>query len=132
MNYKIAAVTNNKKDLSKHFGKSKFFAIYHIDYDKIVEIEFRELPEHTKSTSKSPIQLGIIDKSISPSLDHHAKLVEMIRDCKAVISGGMGQGMNDRLKKANIETYLTKIKNIDEAVQAYIAGTLINDNELIH
>lgn len=144
-NIKIAVPTNNKKDLSKHFGRSKFFAIHNIEDNKIVEVNYIPLPDHGEhehhghnhdhNGNHQPMGLGMIDKNnkgIGGGRDFHSDLLELIKDCQVIISGGMGMGMQDTLKRSKFTTYLTKIKSIEEAVNSYIDGTLVNDNELIH
>jgi len=146
MNYKIAIPTNNKTDLSKHFGRSKFFAIYNIEDNHIAEISYIPLPEHgdhgehghhnhDHGNHSQHMELGIIEKhgqGNGGGRDFHGDLVEMIKDCEVLISGGMGMGMQENLKRTNLKTYLTKIKTIEEAVNAYIDCTLVNESELIH
>ncbi len=147
MNYKIAIPTNNKKDLSKHFGRSKFFAIYNIVDSKVADINYISLPEHDDHDhhhnhdhdhshhGNQPMGLGMIEKGnkgAGGGRDFHGDLIELIKDCDVLISGGMGMGMQENLKRTKFKTYLTKIKSIEEAVNSYIDGTLENDNELIH
>jgi len=139
---KIAIPTNNKKDLSKHFGRSKFFAVYNVVENKVSEINYIALPEHDEhhhnhdhSSHSQPMGLGMIEKGnkgAGGGRDFHSDLLELIKDCQVIISGGMGMGMQETLKRGKFTTYLTKIKSIEEAVNSYIDGTLVNDKELIH
>lgn len=142
--FKIAIPTNNKKDLSKHFGRSKFFAIYSIVENKVAEISYIPLPKHDEhdhqhnhanGSQSQPMGLGMIEKGnkgAGGGRDFHGDLIELIKDCNVLISGGMGMGMQENLKRTKFKTYLTKIKTIEEAVNSYIDGTLVNDNELLH
>jgi predicted Fe-Mo cluster-binding NifX family protein len=44
----------------------------------------------------------------------------------------MGAGAYESMKRANITPIVTDIANIDEAVQAYIEGRLVDHIEKVH
>jgi len=43
-------------------------------------------------------------------------MAEAISDCQIVLAGGMGWGAYESMKSYNIESIVTDVKNIDEAV----------------
>jgi len=55
-----------------------------------------------------------------------------ITDCQLLIAGGMGWGAHDSLKQNGIESLITDVTNIDEAIQLYIQGKLPNRQERLH
>jgi len=55
-----------------------------------------------------------------------------IADCKALLCGGMGMGAYESMRQLNIQPIVTDISNIDEAVQAFIDGKLVDHTELLH
>jgi predicted Fe-Mo cluster-binding NifX family protein len=55
-----------------------------------------------------------------------------ISDCEVMIVGGMGRPAYASLKARGIEPIITSLRDIDEAVQAYIDGTLDNLMERLH
>jgi predicted Fe-Mo cluster-binding NifX family protein len=59
-------------------------------------------------------------------------MAQSIDDCQALLAGGMGWGAYDSLKSRGIETIITDVTNIDEAVQLYIDGKLPNLMERLH
>ena len=55
-----------------------------------------------------------------------------ILDCQVLLAGGMGQGAYDGLKQAGVQPILTDIRDIEQAVKAYLDGTLTDHPELLH
>jgi predicted Fe-Mo cluster-binding NifX family protein len=64
--------------------------------------------------------------------ERHVSMVQPILDCKALIAGGMGAGAYASIQGAGIEPIVTDMQLIDDAVAAYIAGTLKNHPEYLH
>ena len=59
-------------------------------------------------------------------------MIEAIMDCQAMICGGMGSGAFNSLQASGINPIITDLKDIDEAVQAFIAGKIINRIDKLH
>jgi predicted Fe-Mo cluster-binding NifX family protein len=55
-----------------------------------------------------------------------------IMDCEVLLARGMGAGAYESMKQANIRPVVTDISNIDQAVQAYIEGRLVDHTERLH
>jgi predicted Fe-Mo cluster-binding NifX family protein len=64
--------------------------------------------------------------------DRHARMVVTIADCEVLLARGMGAGAYESMKQANILPVVTDVANIDEAVQAYLAGSLKDHVEMLH
>jgi predicted Fe-Mo cluster-binding NifX family protein len=62
----------------------------------------------------------------------HATMAQSIDDCKVLIAGGMGWGAYDSLKSRGIETVVTDVQNIEEAIKFYLDGKLPNLMERLH
>jgi len=54
----------------------------------------------------------------------HGRMAGAAVDCTAVIAGGMGDPARAALEGAGIKVVLTDLRDIDEAAQRYIEGTL--------
>lgn len=67
-----------------------------------------------------------------PVSDSHTDAATLIADCDIVLSRGMGRGMHAKLQRTGVRAVLTKIVLIEEAVAAYLAGTLSEHPELVH
>jgi predicted Fe-Mo cluster-binding NifX family protein len=59
-------------------------------------------------------------------------MAQSINDCQVLLAGGMGWGAYDSMKSRDIETVITDVPNIDEAVQLYLDGKLSNLMERLH
>lgn len=66
------------------------------------------------------------------SATKHALILEPIRDCEAAIVWGMGVGTYRAVEQAHIRPIVTEVESIEEAVHAYINGTLSDHPEYLH
>jgi len=55
-----------------------------------------------------------------------------ISDCQVLLARGMGAGAYENMKDAGIRPVVTDIANIDEAVEAYVEGRLVDHTEKLH
>jgi len=62
----------------------------------------------------------------------HASMAETISDCQVLLAGGMGMGAYESMQSYNIQSVVTDVQNIDEAINLYLAGKLENRMELLH
>jgi predicted Fe-Mo cluster-binding NifX family protein len=144
---KIAAVSNNGKTISAHFGKARYFVVITAEDGKILS---RELIDRTETSEELSLPfpampgagrpLKVINLQ-EPAAEHkhgHAAGalkrhdIEQIKDCDLVLSRGMGGGMLLRLQQANLRTILTDVMDIEEAIGLFFEGKLRNHPELVH
>ena len=59
-------------------------------------------------------------------------MVEAIKECQILLARGMGNGAYQSMIQLNIKPVVTDIKNIDDAVQAVINGSIIDHTEKLH
>jgi hypothetical protein len=60
--------------------------------------------------------------------DHkHATMTAPLTDVAVLVSRGMGMGAQQHLLGMGIQPVLTDLHGIDEAVEHYVAGTLVNN-----
>lgn len=129
----IAAVTDDGVTISQHFGRAKFYEVLFVESGQVVKRERREKLGHNNFAQEehhhhSSDQHGL-DES---SHNKHISMAEAIKDCKILLSRGMGDGAYQSMLQLNIKPIVTDIKNIDEAVQAVINGSIINHIEKLH
>ena len=55
-----------------------------------------------------------------------------IADCQALLARGMGAGAYQSMEQAGIRPVITDIPTIDEAVQAYLTGGIVDHTERLH
>ena len=116
---KIAFPTLNGTSITAHFGRTRGYIVVDIEDGVEIAREFREVDpgdEHTDPMHNR----------------RHENLVTTIQDCDAVVAGGMGHPIQERLEAAGLEVVLTGIRPIDDAVAAYTAGTLDHDPDRAH
>jgi predicted Fe-Mo cluster-binding NifX family protein len=55
-----------------------------------------------------------------------------IVDCEVLLARGMGAGAHESIKQAGIRSVVADLANIDDAVAAFLAGTLNDHPETLH
>ena len=130
---KIAVITEDGNTISQHFGRAPLYVVVTTEDGKIVNKEARSkaghhtfAAHHPESESEERHGYGAGAQS------QHASMAETIADCQVLLAGGMGWGAYESMQARNIETIVTDIGGIDEAVNLYIAGKLPNLMERLH
>lgn len=121
---KIAVASDDGKIISSHFGRTRGFVIFEIENGEIKDRKY--IPNTFTGHARGSHHLG------THHYDSHAAIIENLKDCKAVISHGMGRRLYDDLTSAGVEVYVTNETDVDRAVELYIKGELINLLELLH
>jgi len=124
---KIAIATDDKVNISLHLGRCKYFAIYTIAPDKILDRKY------IKNTfTHHAIQGSPCDDEILPGeSDHsHKELLEALSGCQVVLSGGIGQRLIEDLKGAGVRAYVVADEGIiEDLIQKYLEGELLVDRD---
>lgn len=123
---KIAVVTDDRQTISAHFGRAIFYVIFTVENGIIKEQYSVQKAGHPHANPDEPPREG-------HSHDHdHASMLEPILECTALITRGMGTGAYNALKSRGIKPVITDIREIDRAVDLYLAGVLVNHLENLH
>jgi predicted Fe-Mo cluster-binding NifX family protein len=130
---RVAAITDDGMEISPHFGRAPFYAVFTIEDQQIVKRELRDKMGHRQFMHEE----SLIDETgrhgFGPgSSERHAAMAEAIRDCDVLLCRGMGWGAFESMKEAGIDTVVTDIANIEEAVQSYLDGTIVQRTDLLH
>ena len=133
---KIAAVSEDGVTISQHFGRAPFYVVLTFKDDKII------LREKTRQdgpravcgrTTWGPrracypwtrIRTGVTKTPCG--------MAEAIADCDVLLARGMGAGAYESLWHVGVRPLITDVADIDEAVNAYLAGTLTDHVEKLH
>jgi predicted Fe-Mo cluster-binding NifX family protein len=59
-------------------------------------------------------------------------MIGAIEDCDVLLARGMGRGAYIALEEADIKPIVTDIGAIEEAVQAYLDGEIVDHTERLH
>ena len=131
---KIAAITDDGKTISQHFGRAQYYLVATIENGQIIGRELREKLGHAQFAGEphAADTLGQPHGMDPASHDRHILMAQAILDCKALLCRGMGMGAYESMKVAGIQPVVTDIVTIDEAVLAYINGQIEDHVELLH
>jgi len=131
---KIAAVSDDGMTISQHFGRAQYYMVLTIQNNQIVAREKREKMGHTHFANE-PHTEGNDPRGHgydAASQSRHARMASAIADCQVLLARGMGSGAYDSMRAAGIRPIVTDVANIDDAVNAYLAGTLVDHVERLH
>ncbi len=113
---KIAVASNDKITVSEHFGRTRGFVIFEVENGAIKSFEYRDNT--------------FIDHSMGKESTHsenpHERIINVLSDCKAVISRGMGRRLVGDLTAHALEAYITDEPDVNKAIELYLSGNLTN------
>jgi predicted Fe-Mo cluster-binding NifX family protein len=135
---KIAAVTDNGKTVSPHFGRATMYVVFSVEDGRIIKQELREKIGHREFQSEgleshrqhqdNPQGRGFGRHSE----EKHRRMFATITDCEVLLARGMGQGAFLGLQQMGVRPILTDIPEIERAVQAVIDGSIKHHAERLH
>jgi predicted Fe-Mo cluster-binding NifX family protein len=125
---KIAVVTDDGENINQHFGRARYYAIFTIEQDRIVNKELREkVGHHTYVQGGAEGELGKGRHGYEAhSLDTHMSIAQAIDDCEVIIAGGMGYGAYEFFSSRGMEVMVTDAMKTEKAVSLYLEGELKN------
>ena len=131
---KIAAITDDGKTISQHFGRASHYMVVTVENGNITDHEMREKIGHAQFQAEGH---GHEETGEQHGYGHaadnrHGRMAETITDCEAVLCRGMGRGAYENMQTRNIRPVVTDIANVDEAVIAYANGQIVDHVEKLH
>lgn len=130
---KIAVVSEDGKTVSQHFGMAPYYVVVTAEGDKVSGNETRsKAGHHAQGAHRAGEHPSGPHGFDAASQATHSSMIANITDCQVLIAGGMGWGAQQSLKSAGIETVVTEVQDIDQAVKLYLAGKLPNRAERLH
>jgi len=140
---KIAAVTDDGKTISAHFGRAIKYAVLTVEDGQITGSELRDKANHHdfqhEGSGHHEIPVQPSGYKDAPGHGHgqhsaekHQRMFATIPDCQFVLARGMGQGAYIGLEQMGIRPILTDIGEIETAVQAVIDGSIEDHPERLH
>jgi predicted Fe-Mo cluster-binding NifX family protein len=131
---KIAAITDDGKTISQHFGRARHYLVFTVEDGRIVHQELRDKAgHHSFAPHGGDNQHSSGAHGFDPaSRSRHTQMLAVIADCQAVLAGGMGLGMQRNLEEVGIRPLLTDVQDIEEAVRAFTEGRLAVRPDLAH
>jgi predicted Fe-Mo cluster-binding NifX family protein len=131
---KIAAITDDGKTISLHFGRAQHYLVATVENGQIVSREMRDKMGHAQFQTEGHEHEEVGEQhGYGPAADNrHGRMAESITDCEAVLCRGMGMGAYENMRSRNIRPVVTDIANIEEAILAYANGQIIDHIEKLH
>jgi predicted Fe-Mo cluster-binding NifX family protein len=131
---RVAAVTDDGKTISAHFGRARYYLVCTIEAGGVVSQELREKTgHHTFASSSHHDEHHAHGHGMGPhAASRHATMLEPLADCEVLLARGMGRGAYSALKEAGIKPVVTDEENIADGVKAYVEGTIVDHYERLH
>lgn len=132
---KIAVITEDERTISQHFGRAPYYVVVTIENGQIIARERRDKLGHAHFSNESQAhvhQPGEPHGFDPASQDRHTRMAEAIGDCEVLLCGGMGAGAYASMQQRGIKPLVTDLRSIDEAIQAYLEGRLVDRVDRLH
>jgi len=129
-NASVAIATDDGTTISSHFGRARFYEVLTFANGKVIERERREKSgHHTFGAGPGDHH----ESHHGAGNEHrHQHMIATIIDCQAVVVRGMGQGAVEHIEQAQLVPVLTRLRTIEEVINAIDAGTLEHEPDRIH
>ena len=125
-NSTIAFVTDDGATISSHFGRALYYEMITLQNGKIVDRKRVSKAGHQTFGPEAQGEQGHHD-------DHkHAAMTAPLAGVAVLVARGMGLGAQQHLLASGIQPILTDLQAIDEAVEHYVAGTLVDNPRRLH
>lgn len=145
---KVAVITDDGEHISAHFGRARYYKVFTIEGGAVAASEMRdkanhhdfvqigEAGQHTHEDEHEHHEHGHEHEhghGHGPgAAARHSSMLSAITDCEALLVRGMGFGAHEALTQAGIRPIITDIKTIEQAVQAYLEGSITDHPEKLH
>lgn len=131
---KIAAITEDGKTISQHFGRAPYYQVLTVENGQIVARDLRDKLGHSHFAGQphEPEQPGQMHGMGDASHKKHLQMAEAIADCEALLCGGMGMGAYQSMVARGINPVVTEMMDIDQAALAYAAGQIVDRVDKLH
>ena len=130
---KIAFITDDEKTISQHFGRAPYYLVVDVEDGVVRGQEMRDKLGHQQFADEGHHhQSGQGSGTDAVSHDKHNRMSQAIQDCDVLICGGMGKGAYQSMQAIGINPLVTQIRDIDEALEAFLLGDLKDETDLLH
>ena len=126
---KIAVITDDVKTISAHFEHAQYYLVFAAENGKITGQELRLKANDSHSTDE---EHGIAQSKLHFSTVTHTSMMGTIIDCDVLLARGMDRAAYDGLRIRNIRPIITAIQDVQTAVDAFLAGDIIDHLERLY
>jgi predicted Fe-Mo cluster-binding NifX family protein len=134
---KIAVVTDDGVTVSQHFGLARYYAVLAVEGQRVLGREMLD-----RSGTLPPVDEHQPHQGLTGEIDCHGtgmaaaaahlRMVQPIQDCQVLLARGMSWSARECLLGAGIRPILTDLESLEEAVQAYLEGTIVDHVGFLH
>ena len=130
----IAAVSDDGVTISQHFGPVRFYVVGTVENGQIAGYETRDKMGHIQFASQPHEDVADAHGHGfgAAAQDRHARMATATADGQVLLVRGMGAGAYQSMAQAGVRPVVTDIPAIDEAVQAYVEGRLVDHVERLY
>lgn len=123
---KISVASDDRINVSGHIGRVNGFLIYTIEDGKVTGKQYLEntFTNHGKGSNHG--------HGIGNGHNHgngHTRLIEALSDCSTLIFSSGGWRLLDDMRAAGIQPFLTSELNAEKAVEKFLDGTLVENED---
>jgi len=133
---KIAAVSEDGATISQHFGRAPIYVVITVEDGKISAREQRDKVGHSQFAGQAQGHEhapGSGRHGFDQASQHrHSIMAAAISDCQVLLARGMGAGAYQAMQQAGIRPIVTDIPSIEEAVEAFLAGSIVDHTDRLH
>ncbi len=130
---KIAIITDDGKTISPHFGRAQYYLVVTLENGKEVSREMRPKLGHAQFSGEPHVEIPGQPHGMDPaSQSRHSRMAAAIHDCRVLLACGMGMGAFQNLEGMGVTPILTNIREVDQAIAAYLNGKLEHQPERLH
>ena len=135
---KIAVITDDGTTVSQHFGRARYYAVLTVEGQKVVGRQMLDrgdtvLPPNDQHQPRQGLGSDIdCHGTGAAAAAWHERMVKPIKDYQVLLTRGLSWSARECLIAAGIRPIITDIAGLDEAVQAYLDGSIQDHIELLH
>jgi predicted Fe-Mo cluster-binding NifX family protein len=129
-NNTIAFVTDDGKSISAHFGRALYYEVVTVQDGEVAERKRLNKDGHH---TFGPDTHEHHSEGHEHNHDHkHATMIAPLAGVNVLIARGMGMGAQQHLLASGIQPILTDAHTIDEAIEQFVAGVLVDNPRRLH
>lgn len=112
---KIAVASDDGTTIASHFGKTRGFVVFDVEDGRVANRAYvkNTFTGHARGLSGA-----------DHAKDRHGPILEALKGCDAVFAHGMGRKIYEDLRAVEIEAFIVKETQADEAIRLYLEGRL--------
>ncbi len=124
---KLSFPTNDRKTIAKRTGRCEEFAVYEIENEKIINIDYikntHEHHDHDHEHRNGDGHGNGHKKGEGERQHSHSDIMELLKGVDVLLVGRVGKYMKSDLQTSGLKHQLTKKIDIDEAIDEYLEGS---------